>query len=562
MLKSLHIENIAVIEKADVEFSQGLNVLTGETGAGKSIVIDSLGAVLGGRTSKELVRSGAQSALVSGVFSAENIGEWCEENGVEPEDNELFLMRKITADGKNNCRINGMPVSVSQLRSLGMLLLDIHGQNDGQKLLDERYHREYLDNYGRLEDAKSEYKAEYAKYTAIKKEIDGLRIDEREKEFRLDTLKHQINEIKKANITVGEQEEKTKRRQILANAEKLADFVNTAYDALEGGDRTDGAVSLLIEAERALSSAGRYAESFADVEKIITDMRYAAEDAAERLRDIKDELDFSPRELDEIETRLSQLRKLSVKYGNTEEEILEYLDNAEKELDNIEYADDKIEKLEKQLKKQSEITKKAADKLTDARKKAASTLEKRIAEELKGLSMPKVQFLTVIDTDGEFTPEGCDEVRFEMSANAGEKPGRISKIASGGELSRIMLAMKNVLAENDTVETMVFDEIDTGVSGIAAQRVGEKLAVLAGFKQVICVTHLPQIAVMADSHYEIKKTERNDRTYTEINLLSDDDRNKEIARLTGGENITETTLKAAFEQIEAADKFKISVRAK
>ena len=562
MLKTLHIENVAVIEKVTVELGEGLNVLTGETGAGKSIVIDALGAVLGGRTSRELVRSGEPSALVTAVFSAENVTDWCEDAGIEPEDGELFLMRKITADGKNTCRVNGVPVSVSQLRALGLRLLDIHGQNDGQKLLDERYHRQYLDSYGRPEAEYLAYRAEYDKYCAIKKEIDSLRIDERDKEFRIDTLKYQINEIKKANIKVGERDEKTKRRQILANAEKLSGLADTAFFAIYGADRSDGVLSMLQDAERAVSSAGRYSEDFAALEKELSDLRYTAEDIAERIRDLRDDLDYSAEELDDIESRLSLLRKLSVKYGSTEEEILAYLENAETELDNIEYADDKIAKLEKDLKKQTEITRTAAEKLSYARKRAAETLEKRIANELSGLSMPKVLFRVVLDATEDFTPTGCDEVRFEMSANAGEKPGRISRIASGGELSRIMLAMKNVLAENDDIGTMVFDEIDTGVSGIAAQRVGEKLATLAGKKQVICVTHLPQIAAMADEHYEIKKNERDGRTFTGITRLDSRTRLNEIARLTGGDNVTETTLRSASEQVAAADAFKTAVRGK
>ena len=562
MLKTLHIENVAVIEKVTVELGEGLNVLTGETGAGKSIVIDALGAVLGGRTSRELVRSGEPSALVTAVFSAENVSDWCEDAGIEPEDGELFLMRKITADGKNTCRVNGIPVSVSQLRALGLRLLDIHGQNDGQKLLDERYHRQYLDSYGRPEAEYLAYRAEYDKYCAIKKEIDSLRIDERDKEFRIDTLKYQINEIKKANIKVGERDEKTKRRQILANAEKLSGLADTAFFAIYGADCSDGVLSMLQDAERAVSSAGRYSEDFAALEKELSDLRYTAEDIAERIRDLRDDLDYSAEELDDIESRLSLLRKLSVKYGSTEEEILTYLENAETELDNIEYADDKIAKLEKDLKKQTEITRSAAEKLSYARKRAAETLEKRIANELSGLSMPKVLFRVVLDATEDFTPTGCDEVRFEMSANAGEKPGRISRIASGGELSRIMLAMKNVLAENDDIGTMVFDEIDTGVSGIAAQRVGEKLATLAGKKQVICVTHLPQIAAMADEHYEIKKNERGGRAFTGITRLDSRTRLNEIARLTGGDNVTETTLRSASEQVAAADAFKTAVREK
>lgn len=556
MLLTLHIENVAVIEKADVEFSPGLNVLTGETGAGKSIVIDSLGAVLGGRTSRELVRTGADSASVTAVFTAEGTEGWCEDNEIDIEDGELILSRRITTDGKNRCRINGTPVSVTQLKSLGVLLLDIHGQNDGQRLLDEHLHRDYLDLFGKLEDELNSYGEEYKKYRAIKRELDGLNMDEREKERRIDTLRYQIDELKRAEIKPGEQEEKQKRRKLLQNAGRISDAVDSAYEALYGGDRSEGALGLITEAQRAVSQAMRYSEEFGEIDKALTELEYAAADAAEQLRDMRRELDFSPRELDDIESRLSQLRKLSLKYGSTEEDMLLYLEKCEKELDDIEYAADKVEKLEKQLEKQYEIAKKAAAKLTEKRKKAALDLEKRIKGELSGLSMPNVIFCVVFEESSDLTAFGADEIRFEMSANAGEKPGRISKIASGGELARIMLAMKNVLAENEPIGTMVFDEVDTGVSGIAAQRVGEKLAVLARIKQVLCVTHLPQIAAMADEHYEIKKSEKGGRTFTNVTKLSMEEREREIARLTGGENITETTLRSAREQINAAAAFK------
>lgn len=560
MLKTLHIENIAVIERADIELSDGFNVLTGETGAGKSIVIDALGAVLGGRTSKELVRTGAQSAVVSAVFSDGGTREWCRESGIEPEDGELFLMRRITADGKNTCRINGNPVSVSQLRSLGILLLDIHGQNDGQKLLDERYHREYLDSFGGTGSEMEEYKREYEKLRSIEKEIDSLTLDEREKQFRMDTLRFQIKELKDADIKPGEREEKSARRDLLQNAGKISGAVDEAFYAIYGGESADGALSLLNEARQALQTASRYADGFSEMEKSVRDMEYTAQDIAEQLRDMRSELDFSPGELDDLEGRLSLLRKLSVKYGETEEEMLGYLQSAEEELDNIEYSSDRIEKLEKNLKKQEAEVRRAAEKLHTKREKAAKTLEGRIKQELSGLSMPNVRFIVRVEKREEFTASGCDEVRFEMSANTGEKPGRINKIASGGELARIMLAMKNVLAENDGVETMVFDEVDTGVSGVAAQRVGEKMAALAEKKQVICVTHLPQIAALADEHYEIRKDSSGGRTFTSVAKLERDARKMEIARLTGGENITETTLKAAQEQINAAEEFKKSLR--
>ena len=556
MLKMLHIENIAVIEKAEVDFSPGFNVLTGETGAGKSIVIDALGAVLGGRTSKDIVRSGAASAAVSAVFSADGAQEWCRENDIEPEDGEILLMRRISAEGKNSCRVNGVPVTVQQLRSLGVQLLDIHGQNDGQKLLDEKFHLQYLDDASNSGAAAEKYKEQYEKYIKIKKDIEALSMDEREKQFKTDTLRFQIDEITRADIRPGEWEEKKRRRDLLQNSGKISSAIQSAFYALDGGDRADGAVTLINGARHDVMTAARYTEDLGDMEKALGDAEFAVSDVIEQLRDIKNSLDFSPQELDELEARLSQLRKLSIKYGDTEEEMLEYLERAKDELDGIEYSAERIERLSRELQAQEKRAWSAAEELSELRRENAEKLSKRIKNELAALSMPNVIFKVAVERLGELTPKGCDDVRFEMSANAGEKPGRISRIASGGELSRIMLAMKSVLAQSDSVEAMVFDEIDTGVSGIAAQRVAEKLAALSDNKQVICVTHLPQIAVMADSHFEIKKDENGGRTYTSIRNLDDDARAYEIARLTGGENITEITLKSAREQIAAAARFK------
>lgn len=557
MLKLLHIENIAVIEKADIEFSAGFNVLTGETGAGKSIVIDALGAVLGGRVTRELVRYGADSALVTAVFEAENAADWCEENGIEAEDGELFLMRRITAEGKSSCRVCGVPVSVTQLKSLGERLLDIHGQNDGQRLLDEKNHRLYLDRYGAVGDEFAAYQAAYDAYTATKKEIDALSIDEGEKERRIDSLRQQIAELEEAAITPGEIEEKTARRDLLVNSEKLTEAVNDAFYALYGGDHTEGAVSLIGEAERSTQSAARYSDFLEDMSKRLTDLKYAADDISESLRDFKNSLDFSPMELDNLETRLSKLKKLSRKYGDTEQDMLDYLESARDELDGIEYSGERLIKLNAELKKRETAALEAAEKLSKKRKSAALKLGERIKTELEQLSMKGVRFEVRFEKTAQpLTASGFDEVSFLMSANAGEAPGRISHIASGGELSRIMLAMKNVIAENDDIGAMVFDEIDAGVSGIAAQRVGEKISELSRYRQVICVTHLAQIAVMADNHFVIEKNQQDGRTYTSITTLDYEGRKLELARLTGGENITELTLASAEEQLANAVRYK------
>ena len=559
MLSDLHIENIAVIERADISFTKGLNVLTGETGAGKSIVIDALFAVMGARTSRELVRTGAEKALASAVFISDKADSWLSENEIENEE-ELILQRKISDDGKSSCRVCGAPVTAAQLRELSGLLLDIHGQNDGRQLMDEARHREYLDSFGGFEQVLAEYKSAYEQFVATKREIKRLSMDEADKQRLTDNLKIMVEELEKADLRLGEEEQLSQRRDLLHNAEKLTEAVNSAYSALYGGD--DNAVSLTESAKSELTRAVRYCEDLSGVEKTLTDASFMLRDAAETLRDFMKSLDFSPQEYDKLETRLSLLHKLSKKYGGGEKELLEKLETSQQQLDEIEYSDDRLEKLSLLLEKQKQTVQAKAKVLSEARKKTGAELEKRIVEELRALSMPSVSFtvdIIPINNDNGFDSTGGDEIKFLMSANKGEKPGAISKIASGGELSRIMLAMKNVFSEKDEIETLVFDEIDTGVSGVAAQRVGEKLAELSRRKQVLCVTHLPQIAAMADTHYVIEKAEREGRTYTSVTVLDRQGRARELARLHGGDNITENTLISAHEQLDAAEKFKNSL---
>jgi len=559
MLSDLHIENIAVIERADISFTKGLNVLTGETGAGKSIVIDALFAVIGARTSRELVRTGADKALASAVFTSDKAARWLSDNEIDTEE-ELILQRKISDDGKSSCRVCGAPVTATQLRELSGLLLDIHGQNDGRQLMDEARHREYLDSFGAFESVLAEYKEAYDLFGATKKEIKRLSMDEVEKQRLTDNLKIMVEELEKANLREGEEEALTARRDLLHNAEKLTEASSSAYGALYGGD--ENAVSLTDSAKTEVSRAVRYCADLAGAEKTLTDASFMLRDAAETLRDFLKSLDFSPQEYDRLETRLSLLRKISKKYGGDEKELIEKLDKAKHQLDEIEYSDDRFEKLSAQLEKQKQTVLICANKLTEARKIASAVLEDRIVTELRALSMPSVSFLVdiiPIDSANGFDATGGDEIKFFMSANKGEKPGAISKIASGGELSRIMLAMKNVFSEKDEVETLVFDEIDTGVSGVAAQRVGEKLAELSYRKQVLCVTHLPQIAAMADTHYVIEKSERDGRTYTSVTILDREGRARELARLHGGDNVTENTLISAGEQLDSAEKYKKSI---
>lgn len=558
MLTQLHIENIAVIEKADIEFRKGLTVLTGETGAGKSIIVDSLGAVLGARTSRELVRTGADKGVVTAVFETNNADKWLEDNDIDLED-EIIIQRRISAEGKNSCRVCGVPVSVSQLRELGALLLDIHGQNDGRQLMDEANHLAYLDGYGDYGETIDRFKSAYADYKACKKEIQRLSMDEIEKERMADSLQYQIDELEKAQLKVGEEEELTAKRDLLRNSEKLTEALNGAYNALYAADQN--AQSLTDEASALIGRAAVIADDLRETADIIENASSLLFDASERIRDFRDSLEFSPEEYDNIESRLSLIKKLRRKYNMDEEAMLAHLDDCRRKLSELEYAGDMLIKLNKQLEKYVDNCKKIAAELTEKRRAAAESLEKRIVSELKDLSMPSVRFsvsVEPLESDVGFDATGSDDVKFLISANAGEALGRISKIASGGELSRIMLAMKTVFSKNDPIETMVFDEIDTGVSGIAAQRVGEKMSDLSRGKQVLCITHLPQIAAIADNHDLIEKTERNGRTYTEVRELDRKGRALELARMHGGDNISELTLASAEEQLLAADKYRLT----
>ena len=560
MLSLLHIENIAVIQTADIQFDKGFNVLTGETGAGKSIVVDAIGAIIGERTSRDLIRTGAKSSLVNAVFTGLPELDWFRENGAGPdEEGNLLIQREIQPDGKNICRINGRLITVSQLRQLGRLLLNIHGQHDGQQLLDERCHLDYLDGFGATGADLDAYRVCYNRLAALRREISSLRMDEAEKARRIDSLEFQIGELERAELRSGEEEELTERRDLLRNAGKLMESVEGAHLALSGDDEREGAAALLGEAEQSLHAAGRISTQAAELLEKLVELRCAADDIAEQIRDLRDAFDFEPGELDQIESRLDVLHRLKKKYGDSVDEMLDYLDRCKKELDEIQFSTDTIARLEKEQSKALADARKAAETLSQTRKKAAKALEQRIQSELAQLDMPKVRFQVEFGPKpGEFAMDdtGMDEVQFLMSANVGEDLKPIQKIASGGELARIMLALKNVLAENDQVGTMVFDEVDTGVSGRAAQKVAEKLADVAHAKQVLCVTHLPQLAAMADVHFSVEKGERGGRTYTQVERLTRQRRCEELARLTSGEHITDATLGAAGELLDSAETYK------
>ena len=562
MLSLLHIENIALIDQADISFGSGFNVLTGETGAGKSIIIDAISAVLGERTSRDLIRTGEKSALVTALFRDLPSLPWFQETGIGPDENgELLISRRIQGDGKNICRVGGVPCTVVQLRTLGSQLIDIHGQHDGQQLLDESCHLAYLDSFGELEPALSAYREEYAKLGALRKQIASLQMDETEKARRLDILQFQIDELESAHLRLGEEEELDERKAMLRSADQLVAAVEGAYHALFGTDSQDGAASLLAEAEGNLSRVSNLSADLSQLSENLAALRYGTEDAAERLRDLKNSFDFSPKELDQVEDRLDHLHRLKKKYGATVRDMLDYLNKIRQELDQIELSDDLLIKLKKQRKAQLAMTRTLAETLSAQRKAAAERLKARIEEELRQLDMTKVRFQT------EFSPKpgklglddtGMDEVRFLMSANVGENLKPIAKVASGGELSRIMLALKNVLAENDNICTLIFDEVDTGVSGRAAGKVAEKMSRLSLTCQVLCVTHLAQIAAMSDYHYSVHKEEKNGRTYTCVETLDRPGRRAELARLTGGAHQSEAILKGAEELLKEADAYKKS----
>ena len=547
MLSILHIENIAVIECADISFHKGFNILTGETGAGKSIVIDGISAILGERAYRDMIRTGTDKASVRAVFTDVPQLSWFEENGVD-YDPETVILREIYLDGKNVCRVNGSLINVSALRKLGLQLINIHGQHDSASLFDEANHLQFLDDYAENQQLRDDYGQKFAVLCELRRQIDRMTMDEGEKLRRMETLRYQIEEISKAQLQPGEDEQLESRRKLLQNAEKISDGINAAVECLYGGDDTEGAASLLQQAERELARLSRFTDAFAGIHEKVTDLMYQVQDAAEETRDARDALSYSADELERIESRLDVIHRLRRKYGVTCEDILAYMEKAKNELDEIEFADDHIERLKVKCVKAEKEALYAAQLLRENRKSAALALSEKILTELAQLDMPRVRFQCSF-TDAELGTNGADQVAFYMSANAGEALKPLSKVASGGELARIMLAMKNVLAEQDRVQTLIFDEVDTGVSGRAAQKVAEKLRSVARSKQVLCVTHLPQLAAMGDTHLLIAKEERGGRTYTKVTPLDLEGRKRELARIIGGASITENTLKSAEEML-------------
>ena len=555
MLSVLHIENIAVIEQAEILFEGGFNVLTGETGAGKSIVIDAISAILGERTYRDVIRTGANRAFVSAIFTNIPQYDWFSENQVEFDPQELQVQREIYADGRNVCRVNGRPVSVAALKKLGGRLINIHGQHDSQQLFDEENHLTYLDAFARDEQELEAYQQAFSAMQSVQREIQKLSMDESEKLRLMETLTFQIEEIRAANLVSGEEEQLKERRKVLQNAEKLSDALRMADEALYGGDSSDGAAGLLSNAEHALSRVSTISADMQTLYQKISDLMYSVQDAADELRAMRDNLSYSEGELEEIEERLDAIHKLKRKYGASVEDVLAYLADSEQRLDEIEFASDRIETLKKREAELQKETIRQGEILREKRLSAAQAMESRICDELRQLDMPKIRFVC------EFTPQqpmqtGLDSVRFLMSANVGENLKPLSKVASGGELARIMLAMKQVLAQQDGVPTLIFDEVDAGVSGRAAQKVAYKLWTVSKGRQVLCVTHLPQIAAMADAEYTVEKRVENERTYTSVLHLDESGRKQELARLIGGSMITETTLAGAAELLRLAEEAK------
>jgi len=548
MLRLLHIENIAVIERADILFERGFNVMTGETGAGKSIVIDAISAILGERAYRDMIRTGTQKAAVRAIFEDVPESAWFAANDV-PYAAETTIQREIYLDGKNVCKVNGVPVTVTVLKQLGIQLINIHGQHDSASLFDENYHLSFLDSFACDESLLDDYRQKYQSVLSLRREIERLSMDESEKLRRMETLKYQIEEISRADLKPGEDDTLEARRKLLQNSEKLSEGLQDAAACIDGGEDSEGAAALLSEAEHALARIARYDERLSQLHDTASDLMYQVQDVAEQLRDRLYQLSYSADELEQIEDRLDTIYRLRRKYGATCEDILAFLASAQKELDEIEFAGDRVEQLKGKLQKAEKAAWDAALRLREARKEAAAGLTARILEELSQLDMKKVQFSCEF-TETELSPVGADAVAFYMSANLGEALKPLNKVASGGELARIMLALKNVLAEKDHVPTLIFDEVDTGVSGRAAQRVAEKLHQVSLSKQVLCVTHLPQIAALADTHLLIAKGERDGRTFTTVVPLDLEGRKAELARIIGGANITETTLKSAEEMLQ------------
>ena len=553
MLSVLKIENIAIIESAEIEFSRGFNVLSGETGAGKSIILDSINAVLGFRTSRELIRTGASEARVTALFSSvsENVEKKLIELSLPVAPDKTLLVSRVISPDKNVCKVNNALTNVSALREIGAELISIHGQQDNRELLNNETHISYIDSIGDLNGIVWDYSTLYNELLSLKSQIKKLSGNKEEKARRIDILSYQIDELEKAEINPGEWESLKNRRTELQNFERIQESLTASYDALSGGDSHKGAVEMVSGAFRELSSISKFSNEIQSISEKLGDLYYELSDIADTVRDSISGDGYNPLELEDIENRLDLLYKLSKKYGETEEDMLQYLENAKTELSEISLSDEVLDELKVKYSEKLIETENLAKTLSEKRQNEAKIFCEKVCEELRFLDMPSVEFL-VDFKEVDLCENGIDSVEFLISANVGEIPKPIAKIASGGELSRIMLALKTVLADKDKISTMIFDEIDAGVSGRAALKVASKLKDVSNGKQVLCVTHLAQLMSYADSHYLIEKAVRDGKTYTGVTLLDLEGRKKEIARITSGGEITQTQLENAFEMIKNA----------
>lgn len=551
MLAQLFINNIAVIERASIELDQGFTVLTGETGAGKSIIIDAIHAVLGERTSKELVRTGTDTASVSALFvdlDKDTLKALDEMSIPREEDNSLLIQREIRLEGRSLCKLNGVPATVSMLRELGTRLISIHGQHESYELLSPEVHMTYVDSFGGLEKLLEEYQESYRKLRRIQQKLESFNTDEGEKARRLDLLRYQIDELEAADIQPGEREELTRQRDAMRNSEKIAASLEIVRDLLIGDENANG---LLSGVSQAVSEMERAAEFLPDAEEPtqkLRDAKYLLEDVDSALQSMG--VEFDPALQETVEDRLDLLYRLSLKYGDTEEKMLAFLENAQKEIHEIEFSDEARAELESQYEAEKKQAITLAKQLSERRKAAGKTFVEMVKQELGFLNMPGIEFLVETERVPLYAM-GCDKMQFLVSANKGEPPKPMSKIASGGELSRIMLAIKTVLSGKDKVETLIFDEVDTGISGAAANKVGQKLKQVSQNRQVLCITHLAQIAALADNHFQISKHVEKERTFTDVKLLDFEGRKQELARIIGGENVTDLQLKMAEEMLKS-----------
>lgn len=549
MLSSLQIENVAVIQKANVHFEKGLNVLTGETGAGKSILIDSINAILGNRTSKDLVRTGAAKAVIRAAFEdvPPAVLDSLEKAGYERSE-ALLLSREITAEGKSTCRINGMPATAAVLRELCGGLININGQHDSVGLLNPARHEGILDAYAQNSAEYQAYYAIYRELVSVKKALDAMITDESEKQRRIDLLSYQVQEIDDAGLTAGEEQTLESRRKVLANASTIRDRIAQCYALLSGGDEAPGAVDLLGEASNAVDAAAQLDGELSAGAGQLLDLYYTAKDVAADLIGRLDAYDTNDAELDEIEQRIDLIYKLRRKYGDTVEDIIAFGERARKELEMIQSSQERVEHLQKEQRRLYTLAREKAEALTQTRLKAFDELNKRISGTLDFLNMPGVR-MTLRHSRGPLASHGQDSIEFYISTNPGEAPKPLAKIASGGELSRITLAIKNAMADKDAVPTVIYDEIDSGVSGKAASRIGEVLRQSAEGHQILCITHTAQIAALADCHLLIQKNITNERTYTEIHPLDENGRVEALARLISGDHVTELSLANAREML-------------